>query len=238
MGGLADRRMVKWKTLRRAAACMAVLLSAHRPIRLSAQVGHDPGSSPYHDIRRGAVLRLVGGYFSGSRGKLAVGPSDGPTGGLRLEYQASNVLVLTTGIAVRADRRVLHYRLRDDPAQGGTGQQQPGTGGRRAADCRSPEGRPFTASSPTSAARWASRSARPSPADTSGYIFGTKFTYGPEVGVRWYPARRVTVELGGRVVYYKLQYPLSYKLYVLPITAPLSEWTAHPWATFGVAWTF
>ena len=24
-------------------------------------------------------------------------------------------------------------------------------------------------------------------ADTSGYQFGTKFTYGPEAGMRWYP---------------------------------------------------
>jgi hypothetical protein len=47
-----------------------------------------------------------------------------------------------------------------------------------------------------------------------------------------------------RLVLWKLKYPVSYKVpasdssRVLPLTAALSEWTAHPWATIGVGWTF
>jgi hypothetical protein len=205
--------------------------------RLSAQVGHDPGSSPYHDIRRGAVLRLVGGYLSGSRGKLSVGPSDGATGGLRLEYQASSVLVLTTGIAVaRTDAFFITAYdtvprkvgpVRNDLVLTDAGLQLSLSGGKTVHGFQPYVGGAIGLAFGSTIG-----------ADTSGYLFGTKFTYGPEVGVRWYPTRRVTVELGGRVVYYKLQYPLSYKLYAIPVTAPLSEWTAHPWATAGVAWTF
>src|SRR6266498_727272 len=37
----------------------AALLTAVPAFRLTAQVGHDPSHSPYHDIRRGTGPRLV-----------------------------------------------------------------------------------------------------------------------------------------------------------------------------------
>jgi hypothetical protein len=204
---------------------------------LSAQVGHNPGSSPYHDVRRGLMIRLAAGYFGGTRGKVPVGPSQGPTGGVRLEYLAGNVLTITGGLAyARTDafyvtaydtvpRQVgplnSHLVLADMGLQVSlTGAKtvygvQPYVG----ANLGIVFGSAFTA-------------------DTSGYIFGTKFSFGPEAGLRWFPARRLSFEASGRLVYYKMQYPLSYKLYVLPVNAKLSESTVHPWATFGVAWTF
>src|SRR5256885_16557106 len=51
----------------------------------AAQVGYEPGHSPYHDIPRGAVWALSIGHPGGSRGDVGVGPSDGLTGGLRYE---------------------------------------------------------------------------------------------------------------------------------------------------------
>src|SRR5881394_2122624 len=81
--------------------------------------------------------------------------------------------------------------------------------------------------------------------DTSGYRFGTKITLAPNAGVRWYPARRISVRGDFRLELWKLHYPLSYKVpnkvdgsSVLPLAAPLDQWTAHPWATIGVGWTF
>src|SRR6267143_667184 len=52
---------------------------------LSAQVGHEPGQSPYRDVRRGAVGVITFGYLGGSRGSVGVGLSDGKTGGIRYE---------------------------------------------------------------------------------------------------------------------------------------------------------
>src|SRR2546425_8196263 len=52
---------------------------------VSAQVGHEPAHSPYHDIRGGGVLVFTFGYLGGSRGGVGVGPSDGKTGGIRYE---------------------------------------------------------------------------------------------------------------------------------------------------------
>ena len=85
MNGLADGRSggrLVWCT---AALGVAALLTAIPPDRLSAQVGHEPGQSPYRDVRRGAVGVLTFGYLGGSRGSVGVGLSDGNTGGIRYE---------------------------------------------------------------------------------------------------------------------------------------------------------
>src|SRR4029077_16125254 len=81
--------------------------------------------------------------------------------------------------------------------------------------------------------------------DTSGYLFGTKITLAPNAGVRWYPARRISVRGDLRLVFWKLHYPLSYKVpnkfdnsSVLPAAASLDQWTAHPWATIGAGYIF
>jgi hypothetical protein len=235
--GWANGRMGGFGTIARAGVCLMALLSAHPPIRLSAQVGHDPGDSPYHDIRRGAMVRVVGGNFSGTRGKLGVGPSHGRTGGVRLEYQASNVVIFTTGIAYARTDAFYLTALDSTPKKIGpinnalvladAGIQLSLTGGKT-----------FHGFQPYVGGTLGLVFGSAIAADTSGYQFGTKFAYAPEAGIRWYPARRVTLELGGRMVYYKLQYPTAYKLHLLPFTAPLSEMTTHPWATVGVAWTF
>ena len=236
-GGRADRRTTGRCNRWRAAGCLAALVFARPPVRLTAQVGHDPGGSPYHDIRRGAMVRVVTGYFGGTRGKVPVGPSYGPTGGVRLEYQANNLLIFTTGVAYAQTDAFFVTAFDSTPRTVGpidsdllladAGMQLSLTGGKT-----------FHGFQPYVGATLGLTFGSAIGADTSGYTFGTKFSYAPEAGIRWYPARRLTVELGGRVVYYKLQYPPSYKLYIIPFTAPLTEMTAHPWATFGVAWTF
>src|SRR5439155_98207 len=83
-----------------------------------------------------------------------------------------------------------------------------------------------------------------SPGGPGGYDFGTKLTVGPGAGLRWYPARRLSVRTDFRLVLWRLKYPLGYKQpspdgsRVLSLDAPLTEWTAHPWITIGLGWTF
>ena len=221
----------------RALAGLAVFLSAHPPIRLSAQVGHDPAHSPYRDVLRGPMLRVTTGYFSGTRGKVPVGPSYGPTGGLRFEYPMSNLLTLSSGIAYAQTDAFFFDPIDSLPQRQGPinndlmlfdlGLQASLTGAKT-----------FHGLQPYAGASLGLVFGTAIGADSSGYNFGTKFSYGPELGVRWYPTRRLSVELGYRLVFYKLRYPFSYRPKLLPVDAPLTQLTAHPWAMLGIGWTF
>lgn len=227
--------MSGWRT----AAAMAVTLASTVGAagRLSAQVGHNPAHSPYRDIPRGFMIRLTTGYFAGARGKVPVGPSRGPTGGIRLEYLASNVLAITGDLAY-AQTDAFYVTAYDtvprtvgpidsDLILANFGLQLSLTGAKTVYGFQ-----PYFGA--TVGLVYGSAFA----ADTSGYDFGTKLTYGPELGVRWFPARRLSFEAAGRLIVYKMRYPFSYLLAVLPPNANLSESTVHPWATLGVAWTF
>ena len=237
MVGWTDRRMGGWKLARRVGACAAVLLSAHPPIHLSAQIGHDPGHSPYRDIRRGVTLGVYAGYFGGSRGSIPVGPSYGPTGGLRFRYSVSGFLSLTADVAY-AQTDAYYFNPNDsNPQKKGPinndlvfmnfGLQASLTGGKTYHNLQPYVGAAFGFAFGTTIG-----------ADSSGYRFGTKFTYAPEAGVRWYPTRRLSVDLGARLQRYRLVYPLSYRPKLIAVFDKLIEGTSHPWATFGVGWTF
>jgi len=209
----------------------------------AAQVGYDPGHSPYHDIPRGAVWSLSGGHLGGSRGDVGVGRADGLTGGLRYEVQFGAVGA-SLGLAyARTSRFVQDYTkdsalrktgpFNDPVVLADAGLQLVLTGRktwRRLA--------PFVGAALGVA--FGSELAR----DTSGYKFGTKITLAPNAGLRWYPTRRISLRGDLRLVLWKLRYPLSYKVLasdgtsVLPAAAPLNQWTGHPWATIGVGWTF
>src|SRR5438874_4325315 len=209
-----------------------------------AQVGYEPGHSPYHDIPRGAVWALTVGHLAGSRGSVGVGPADGLTGGVRYEVPFGAVGA-SLGLAyARTSRFVQDYTkdsssrktglFDDNVVLADAGLQLVLTGRkswRRFA--------PFIGGALGVAVGSALAQ------DTSGYRFGTKITLAPNAGVRWYTTRRVSVRGDFRLVLWKLHYPLSYKVVtstnggsVLPATAPLDQWTAHPWATIGVGWTF
>src|SRR2546429_2174950 len=211
---------------------------------VSAQVGYEPGHSPYHDIPRGAVWALSVGHLGGSRGDVGVGPSDGLTGGLR--YEASfGAVGASLGLAYARTSRFAQDYTKDSTSRrtgpfndpivlADAGLQLVLTGRkswRRFA--------PFVGGALGVAIGSALAQ------DTSGYRFGTKITLAPNAGVRWYPARRISVRGDFRLELWKLHYPLSYKVAntvdgssVLPLADPLDQWSAHPWATIGVGWTF
>ncbi len=215
-------------------ACLGVLAPSRPAL---AQVGHDPALSPYRDVLRGPMLRVTTGYFSGTRGKIPVGPSDGPTGGLRFEYPMGNLLIFASGIAyAQTDAFFLDPNdslpqpqgpINNDITLFDMGLQASLTGAKT-----------FHGFQPYVGASLGLVFGSGIGADSSGYNFGTKFSYGPELGIRWYPARRLSVELGYRLLFYRLQYPLSYRPKLLAVNAPPTQMTVHPWAMFGIGWTF
>ena len=212
---------------------------------VAAQVGHEPSHSPYHDVRRGAVGVITFGYLSGSRGSVGVGLADGKTVGIRYEVLFGAVGA-SLGLAYGQTNRFVVDPTKDStsPARKtgpfpndvvlvDAGLQLVLTGRKT-----------WRGFAPYVGGALGVAIGGAAPRDSSGYKFGTTFTLAPNAGVRWYPARRLSVRGDFRLVLWKLHYPVSYKVpasdgsRVLPLTASLTEWTSHPWATIGVGWTF
>ena len=221
-------------TAARLGAILALVLGL-RPA--FAQAGHDPAHSPFRDVRHGSTVRVIAGHFSGDRGTIQVGPSEGPTGGLRYEYAVSNLLMFAAGVSYAQTTAFFvnpydsipkpYGPIDNDLVMADLSIQASLTGSKT-----------FYGFQPYVGGALGFVFGSPIGADTSGYSFGTKFSVAPDFGVRWYPARRLSAELDYRVVYYKQQYPLSYRPTLVPLTQSLTEWTSHPWVTFGIGWTF
>ena len=223
---------------------MVLLLAIVPSFRLAAQVGHDPSHSPYRDVRRGATLVLTFGHLGGSRGGPGVGISDGPTGGLR--YEASfGALGAALGIAYGHTTRFVVDPTKDSVSRK-SGPFDTDVVLADAALQLSLTGRKtWHGLAPYVGGALGVAVGGGSPPDPSGYNFGNKLTLAPQAGVRWYPARRVSVRADFRLVLWKLRYPLGYKQpspvdggRVLPLDASLDEWTSHPWISIGLGWTF
>src|SRR5687767_14262521 len=64
------------------------------PTLAAAQVGHQPGKSPYRDIRPGHTLTPLVGLFRGGGGRFGIGPHDGTVFGARYDIRTSSALQL------------------------------------------------------------------------------------------------------------------------------------------------
>src|SRR5213078_4074529 len=189
----------------------------------TAQLGHEPSHSPYRDVRRGGV---------------GVGLSDGTTGGIRYEVPFGAVGA-SLGLAYGRTNRFVVDPTKDSSSPARTsppvandvvlidaGLQLVLTGRKTWRGFAPYVGGALGVAIGGTTSR-----------DSSGYRFGTKFTLAPNAGLRWYLARRVSVRSDFRLVLWKLNYPISYKQpasdgsRVLPLTAALTDWTSHPWAT-------
>ena len=210
---------------------------------VAAQVGHDPGQSPYRDVRRGGVLVATGGYLGGSRGSVGVGISDGPTGGLRYEVPLG-VIGVSMGIAYAQTTSFVVDPTKDslsrisgpydnDVVLADLGLQLLLTGRKT-----------WHGFAPYLGGALGLALSGGGPPDPNSYTFGNKVAFVPGAGLRWYPTRSVSVRTDLRLMLWKLSYPLDYRQpssdgsRVLPLDASLTEWTAHPWVTIGLGWTF
>jgi len=223
----------------------AALLSVSPTVRPSdAQVGYEPGHSPFHDIPRGAVWVFTGGYVAGERGQLGVGMANGPSAGLRYEARLAGAVGVSLGITYAHTTRFL-IDVNKDTASRKTGPFNSGVVLTDAALQLVLTGnKTWRGLAPYIGAGIGLAIGSGSPPDTV-YHFRTTITLAPNVGVRWYPARRLSVRTDFRAVAWKLRYPLTYRvpyspdgIPVLPSTVSLDDWTWHPWLTIGVGWIF
>ncbi|HEY3220603.1 MAG TPA: hypothetical protein VGJ80_07725 [Gemmatimonadales bacterium] len=231
-------------------AALLISLSIIPTFRASAQVGHDPGSSPYRDILLHSGPIFFVGHLGADRGTAGAGTSNATTFGARYEIPAGRSLQFQfTGAYLHGDRFIINPRadsssparrtgpFESDLAVVDVGMQLRLTGGKT-----------WRGFAPYVGTGLGIMFDVKSPGDTtgSGYRFGTKLTLAFASGVRWYPARRVMITGDLRAQLWRLKYPLSFHdstqasdgSRVLPLTQPLNDWTLHPWISLGIGWTF
>lgn len=232
-------------TLRVAAVVVGTVLAVQSSSRLAAQaVGHDPTHSPYHDVPRGGGPFFTVGYLSGNRGIVGVGPSGGTTWGLRWNARVGGMTTLVANLAYSQTTRFV-VNPADSAAKRTSGPfDSPTAMADIGLQFALTGGKTWHGLSPYLGTALGLAIQTAAPQDSSGYRFGTKFVLVPLVGAQWLPTRRVTVQADLRFVFWKLNYPLSYKqpgadgTRVLALDATESQWTRHPYVSVGVGWTF
>jgi hypothetical protein len=227
---------------------VAVFLSAYPPNRLSAQVGHDPARSPYRDIVRGGGAALFVGHLGGDRGRAGVGPSNATGFGARYEMPLGRPTLLQfTAAYLKGDRFIANPAVDDTNPNRRTGPADTDILLTEIAlQLRLTGGKTWHGLAPYIGTGVGMAFDVRSPGDTtaSGYEFGKKLTVGGGAGVRWYAARKLTLQLDARATMWRLSYPLSFHnpapdgSRVVPIADPLTDWTVHPWVSLGIGWIF
>ena len=228
---------------------VAALLTAQPPNRLAAQVGHDPASSPYHDILLHPGPVFFFGHLGADRGSADAGTSNARTFGARYELPAGHAVQFQfTGAFLQGDRFIIDPRADSSSAERRTGPYKSDLGlVEIGMQLRLTGGKTWRGFAPYAGTGLGLMFDLNSPGDTtgSGYRFGTKLTVAFATGLRWYPARRVLINADVRAHMWKLKYPVSFHSTlspdgsrVIPLTQPLNDWTLHPWISLGIGWIF
>jgi hypothetical protein len=225
------------------AAMLLTLGPMARPA--AAQVGHDPRNSPYVDLRRTQGAVFMTGWLGGERGRLKIGPSEGQTFTVGYEIPVSGPMTFFPSVTYLRTNRYVVNPFRDDSVRL--------TGPFDDAMLLLEVGLRFFI---TGGKTWNGITAYvggslgmavndEGPADSGSYKFGKKVALTPGAGLRFYPSRRFSVLVDGRVAAWRLLYPPDYfrvassdGIPVLTSDDPDVDWTIHPWISIGLGWNF
>jgi hypothetical protein len=226
-----------------AIASALVLLS---PALASAQVGHPPGRSPYHDIPKGHTLTGFAAQFGGSGGRFEIAPHDGPVFGLRYDIRTASPVQVGLGFARGTLERMIvdPFVELENRVSGPVDQtvsfleidlQLNLTGGKT-----------WHRLAPFAGAGVGLTFPSGTPADTSGFKLGKKIYLAPHAGFRLFITDRLHLRTDARVLFWKLSYPASFtREPTLDPDAPpviddgrVSEWTTSSWLQAGLGFSF
>jgi len=225
-------------------ALAAVSLTAYPPDRLTAQVGYDPAHSPYHDAPASNGPIFFAGYLGGGRGNVPVGLSGGNTWGVRYNLSFGSTSIVLGASYGQTTRRIVNPFVATAKNTSGlincdvvvvdAGLQMAITGPKT-----------WHGLAPYVGATLGAAIGSELGQDTSGYRFGTKFTFGPVAGAKFYLGRRVSLSTDFRLIFWRLSYPTNYLVpnavdgkSVLALGAATNNWTTHPWISLGLGWAF
>jgi hypothetical protein len=217
----------------------------------SAQVGHPPGASPYHDIRKGHTFTVLGGYFSGSGGDFGIGPHSGNIFGARYDIRTASALQIGLGFAHAGLERFIV-----DPfvtlANRKTGPvDQTVTFAELSLQMNVTGGKSWHRLAPFFGGNVGLAFATTTPGDTSQYKFGRKFYVAPVLGTRFFITDRLHLRAEARATFWKLNYPTTFQQEpplepgngttsnaVIPPPGKLTEWTTSSWLQIGLGYSF
>ena len=221
-----------------------VSLTAYPPNRLTAQVGYDPAHSPYRDAPTGSGPVLFAGYLGGGRGRVPVGISDGNTWGVRYNFEFGSASIDLGAAYGQTTRRIV------DPFVA----VKNNTSGLIDADVVLVDAtlqmaltgpKTWRGLAPYIGASLGVAAGSDTPSDSSGYKFGTKFTFAPVIGAKYYVGRRVALSADFRAVFWRLGYPSQFEepdkvdnQSIIPLGGATNNWTVHPWISLGLGWSF
>jgi hypothetical protein len=217
----------------------AVALLFLWPTTGTAQVGHDPDSSPYRDIFGKFILGVEGGYASGSGGSAGVGPAEGPFGGARLDIHLSGPAnVGFEALYASLDRLIIDPTLLPDERELGTVKQSiiylMGGVGLHFTGHKTWHGlAPFIGAS----LGLAFGGNVPEDSVMAGFSYDTKFVIAPWAGIRWHLGNRLSLRIEARDMIWQLKYPDAFfeapatgaPPVLNPLTQGVSEWTHNFW---------
>jgi hypothetical protein len=216
----------------------------------TAQVGHAPGSSPYHDIYKGHSVTPLFGHIGGDGGRFGIAPHSGASYGIHYDIRSGSTVQMGLGFArANLDRLIVDpFVAVADRVSGPVKQtvsfaevslQFNVTGGKSWHSLA-----PFVATSvgltfPSGTA-----------ADTSGFKLGKKIYLAPAVGTRIFVTSRLHLRAEARAMFWKLKYPTSFQQEpplepgsienpnaVIP-DGRTSEWSVTSWLQVGLGYSF
>jgi hypothetical protein len=223
-----------------------LVLLALSPGIVSAQVGHPPDRSPYHDIPKGHTVTGFAGLFGGTGGRLGVAPHDGPVFGIRYDIRTASAIQmgLVLGRANLERLIVDPFVVVENRVSGPVDQkvsfveldlQLNLTGGKTWHRLAPFVGVGGGVTFPSGTA-----------ADTSGFELGKKIYFAPHAGFRFFLTDRLHLRTEARVIFWKLNYPDSFTQ--APTEEPeappviddgrVSEWTTSSWLQAGLGFSF
>lgn len=246
-GGRADARacvrgvaVALWRS-----AVVAVCAAAP----LAAQVGHPPGTSPFHDLTMRQTLSLSLGRFGGNAAVAGVGWRAGTLYAGRLDTRLSGPLDFTATLGFAASNRL---RI-DTEADSATRVSGPVDRTLLLADIgltlNLTGAKTWHGIAPyvVLAAGWMTPTK--TERDPGGYNAGSNFTFAPSLGARVFFGRTLAVRLEARDYIWRYEWPFLYYQPVdrngTPIEPPVlgaavstKQWVHNLTLTFGVVYAF
>lgn len=228
--------MIPHSARARRAGCTAVLLLGLTlgPVPVVAQVGHDPASSPYRDIRHSTFLVFSGGQFFGGGGTLGVAPHDGSVFGLRMSFMANRTIQINGGAFYGLLERNVYHPLQPpgNRLEEGIGNDVLWIDG--SIHFNLTGGKSWKRLAPFAGSAIGLSFSESLDDDPADFDMGTKFYLAPLVGVRFFLSDRAALQLESRFHLWQIKYsgPFSQEL------ISQSEWSFSPWINLGLAWAF